>query len=687
MLIDKFVMQWTADTQSATMAIDTLESKARNVAKNAGSELEKGFKQIGDSANKAVNEIKDAELKSVGKNNAADRQSKQNIKDTANAHAEGSKSASKWSDVIQKMRTMFSSGGGDGGGIAGGAGALMGKMGAGKFGTGVASMLPGMSGLMAIGGAATIGAAALMVFSTSVNAANDQAEKAMHVRKEAWETGRNQTGYNQQVLAGKRMGLTEGETKAGLTGLADRLRDAVTDPYGEAALRFRQAGIKTGTAQNPRDIESTTRAVENYMRALSKNKGEAEGIAWATQRMGMTFEMAQAIVGQTDEEFQKRNEGLRGEAMLMTASQQEAKKYAMAKREVDFAMERSSIKLSREVTPSLTKFSEAMSESANKTNGVISIMGKFTAGIIDMGTKMLSFLDEKTSQMSDAYDEQEERKGLYEFGKANGVAFDNAVTEQYTDATYAKLKEMMQAQAAERGRLEGSGAPVAPDDNETSAAKRIREVSAAMAKFQQTLRNRSDLDDSEKQQMAMDAERAKDAVEKDGADVGTLSDILTQILGENKKHTKELAAQTKHGTPPIPVTPVTIGLEQALSLWASGLGKAAQLRGPEGAADAGTRGEYEKAARAQIEMQRNISYNANALVSEQTAQQALIGAKGAASSAANSAPVNITQENNFSITTSKDGQSGAMDIARQVNKVVGRNNADLANSSATTWRS
>ena len=53
MLVDKFVMKWTADTQEAAASIDELQAKADKFAEKAGDKLGEEFK-------KAAKDIADA---------------------------------------------------------------------------------------------------------------------------------------------------------------------------------------------------------------------------------------------------------------------------------------------------------------------------------------------------------------------------------------------------------------------------------------------------------------------------------------------------------------------------------------------------------------------------------------------------------------------------------------------------
>lgn len=230
MLLDKFVMSWSADTKQATQELTTLESSAKGVSDGIEKSMGEAFGSIGDQAKGAAQEVELAAKKmkaSAGdvqgtsqkvKQNQAKEE--QNAKALDGAHKKGLSSAERWERIVKGFKERFGGGGdgGKGGGIIGGA---MGE--AKTFGSGVVGALPGVSGLVAVGGAATLAAAAVAMFAKTISIANDRAERGLSVRKDAWEAGRSQTQYNAQVLKGKRLGLNEAEVKASMTGLVDKI--------------------------------------------------------------------------------------------------------------------------------------------------------------------------------------------------------------------------------------------------------------------------------------------------------------------------------------------------------------------------------------------------------------------------------------------------------------------------------
>lgn len=622
MLIDKFVMKWTADTQEAAASIDELQAKADKFAEKAGDKLGEEFKKAAKDIADAGEKLEAAAGSAGSAKGKSQKTDKDNAKALNDAHQQGAKSSEKMQGVVGKLREMFTANKESLSNAAGGAAG-----GAGRFAGGIAGILPGMSGIVALGGAASLAAAALFIMTKHVSAANDRAERAMTIRKEAWDTGRSQTQYNEQVLRGKKLGLTEEETQSSLTGMADRLRAAVTNPYGEEALRFRQAKIGVGSANKPRDIEDTTQAVVKYMRALAKAKGENEGIAWATQRMGMSFQMAEAYIKATDSELAKNNIELRNQAMLLTVSQIESKKYAVAQRAVDNSMELAGNRMSKSVTPALTRFSEALAKSAKESSGLVAMLGSVTEFFIDLATGIVNFLGKVGAASSKVLDNEGDRMQANNWLRAKGVVPEREEGREdgrgtrmvYSPEQIAKAKADMEAERQagiitkdDQGRDIGTKEGLRKSGIETLKDQYSKKVLA------------QDIPESEKESKLQQINAATESAEDTDLSLDDTNSILSQIFSESQKHTKELTAQTKHGTPPIPVIPVTIGLEQALSLWASGLGLGNGLTAPEGAANANTRGDYERTAKAQIAAQRDVSYNPNKLVSEEKTKNLLV---------------------------------------------------------------
>lgn len=622
MLIDKFVMQWTADTQSAAASIDELQAKAEKFAEKAGDKLGEEFKKAAKEIAEAGEKL-DAAAGSAGspkgKSQRADRE---NAKALNEAHQQGTKSSEKMQGVVGKLRELFST---NKDALANAAGGAAG--GAGRFAGGVAGMLPGMSGVVALGGAASLAAAALFVMAKHVGAANDRAERALTIRKEAWDTGRSQTQYNEQVLRGKKLGLTESETQSSLGGMANKLRAAVTNPYGEEALRFRQAKINVGTANKPRDIEDTTQAVVRYMRALAKAKGENEGIAWATQRMGMSFQMAESYIKATDEELAKNNAELKNQAMLLTVAQAESKKYAMAQRAVDDSMELAGNRMSKSVTPALTRFSEALAKSSKESSGLVAMLGTLTEFFIDLATGIVNFLGKVGAASSTVLENESDRMQADKWLRAKGIVPEREEGREDGRGTRMVYSPEQIAAAKVDMEAERQAGNITKDDQGrdigTKEGLRKSGIGVLRDKYSKQVMEQ-DIPEGEKAEKIQQINTATASAEESNLSLDDTNSILSQIFNESQKHTKELTAQTKHGTPPIPVIPVTIGLEQALSLWASGLGLGSGLKAPEGAAEAHTRGDYERTAKAQIAAQRDVSYNPNKLVSEETSRKSLV---------------------------------------------------------------
>lgn len=689
MIIDKFVMKWKLDTADASKSLKDIQKESSQAAKQIQEDSKDAVKSINESARESAESAASASKQATEKAAAAAKQAAEKAKKDAEEAkkpaklpraapadkkppstrrpptprtAPGEEGAPDWSKLSKTIHQLIR------------AGEMGGRLG--SFGWHSLRIFPGMGSLMKFGVGLMSATATVAAFTKSIQTANDRAERALKIREEAWGTARSITGFNQQVLKGKSLGMTEAETRDSLTAFANRLREAIVNPYGEAAFRYRQYGIQTGTHRQPRDVEAILRDVIGRARGMAATTGGPnEGIAFLTQRMGMSFTMARRLMEATDEQLKEYNSDMKEQARHLTVSQALAEKYAIAQRNLDFAVEKAGTEVATAITPALRDFTKQLEESAEKTDGLVAVVGEVTAGIINLGTEIVNFLD-NVFQAAGKYI----RKGTDNFEdmmELERILRERGVKPAISGFGFsADVFSQSQLQMARNIRDRIGKKPEKEDDE----LRKVREG------FTKAL-GESGLDDKTKEEVAKKGDEQIKLLAKQGRSLEYISEYLKQLLGESKKQTPELEAQTKHGTPPIPIQPVTIGLEQALSLWASGLGKASFLRGPLGAAAAGSRAEYEQRAKEHIQAQLSVTYNPNLLATQGAAQAAMTGANMAAHAGGLTPGVaNIQQSNVYQVTVEGNADTAtAHQIPELLKASQDQANRNLVNNSATVW--
>lgn len=693
MLIEKFTMLWQADTARASADVDSLRTKSEDSAKKTSKAFKESFEDVGKKAKEASDDVKKAagEMADASermKKAKAEKQTKQesdNINGLKDAQKKTETNAGRWEKIVTGLKAAFSQQGSQkiletaAGGVGGGASA------GGSMMLGLAEKLPGigsgitsLAGLSALGAGAAAAAVVVGTFAMTIAAANKYAEDGLTARKRAWEMGLDQFNMNKQMVVGRKMGLSDEETGASLRGIFARVKEAGTQPYGEAALRFRQAGIKVGVGGRSRDVEAITQDIIKHTRELAKAKGQTEAIAWATQRMGMSFEMAEKYATATDAQMKSYNQDVRQQAADLTVGQLMSKQYAIAQRDVGNSMDMAGRHMSGFVTPALTRFSEKLADSANRTDGVISAIGKMSAAIIDFATNALGWLDRLSAYAGDIFGQHWTVEQQREVEQMNGFeAYLHANKEKYglQNATDDQIKGKAQVDVSllHSDRYQDPVQLQALRDFMNANQKahdegKVTSFATGNEKISQTFDagNKqiaaADMTPEKREETSAEWDKIRQQMQEGSLTADKANEMLQSLLEVNKKQLSVSQAQLKNSMPPIPVQPVTIGLEQALSLWASGIGKAAQLKAPEQAQPANERADFERVARAQINAKRDITYNPNTLVSQEQSQRLWDSKKGTSAAVGqinvqSDAPVVVNTATKEAVTTNNTSRT------------------------------
>lgn len=560
MLGDKFVMMWKADTSQAQAAIDQLEKSADSAAKNTGKALEEAIRALTSAAQVAVKDLQttaqntqNAASQAVDTANEADRRaesSRRRKRKTAallggtgreEARQQASQPSQQSQAAIKVDRLTV---------VANNATVLAGGSGAPKSRR--RSKEKGNTASVFLGN----------VLAKAFTAVGDKIVSALTSGlKNVWESGKQSEGkMNEAAYAGfantggfegakfrlRSAGVSDESAAKSISGLGARVLEAKSQPWGEANLRFRQAGVSTAGGAD--------KVVERVLDRVRAFKDPAEGAAWAAQRLGMDFETMRRYAEMSAEEVENANEKQREYALIMGVTGEKSKELSKAQGELGIEVDKVKSKFLSALLPSVTRLTQEFTKLVPQFDEAADKFGSFMGKIIDSLTNDLS-------KLSKDIDSEGFLKGIWKWtnDRLNEVDKD---TEKIWDTLTGK---------------EGSH-------------------------FNPT-----------QEQIAKTAEKQLQEAQKQ-----------TKIQDENKKIQDKMA---KHMVPPIPVKPIQLGLEQALSLWASGMGQQGKLKASADAEAATTRGKVEEMAMQAVPLKMNVQYDGS-LVAGSSATSKLFGGKG-----------------------------------------------------------
>lgn len=536
MILEKFVMQWLADTKQATADIDKLDKKAEDVEKRRRTMTKELVKNLKEYASEGYDYARGMNREMGMAANAADR------------IAKGFKS--------------------------GGVGAAV-----------TAVALPAI-----ITGA---------VFAISRSIANKYADENRQAPQAAWNAGLSDSARARAQTMGSFLGVSAADVDASRASMFERAKTAAVNPYTIEALRYRQAGISVRSGGGMRNMEDITKDIIKALRS-DKFKNESEKIAWATLHMGMSFSEASKYARATDEEMARYNANLDKSAAILMASNAASQEYIKSQNEVETKFKMVGNTMNVAVAPAMSRFYKMIEDNSDNIDNItVKISKVFTAivdGITDLGNKVLGWFGSK-SEMEQEYESKTNEELSKIIENERKKLQDNHLAEYG-----ATSQELLTAERVKRER--------------EAAAKVKADLAAPYAKEKEQINNAPGLNDAQRTDMLNALKSTYDVIVKMGGSSDQLVGLAQRLLDEQVKGNQIAHAQAEFSRPPIPVQPVTVGLEQALSLWASGAGKAAGLAGPAGAAPANTRADYEKLGKQALYLGRDPAYNPNQLASQ-----------------------------------------------------------------------
>lgn len=592
MIIEKFVMQWTADTKQASTDVETLNKQAEETAgktHDAVAQLFDNIKALADEGLKG-----------------------------AKASAEEIKEAAKAMEDAKKAPSAPPGGGGVGGGRIGGPGAPPPVPGPplalppppGFVAGGAGAGLGGLAGIAALivplAAAAMVATVGKKVVEVGLEQVQKQGEINKDMRRSAWEMGQAPIGAQQAIARGQALGLTREEVIASQTSMFERAKAAANNPYSIEALRYRQAGISvTGPGGGMRTMEDINAQLVKVMNS-GKFKSEAAKIAWATEHMGMSFEEASKLATMSASSVNQLNNKVKEQAIRATISQAASELFIQSQKNYDNALNNASMAVNTSLAPSWARLVEKIVEYEPYIVRFGEALGDVAAWFVEATIQTI------------------------EFGEGLARAIDSAidyVLEAFMEMAVSIKGYLVKAipflsQGEEKGPGPYSASQGLAEQNEKyklqAQAERNKGVDELIKKYTDKVMASTQDKTLQNSLIAAITKLAEDNREGNKS-LKSVEMLMGSMVKLNSGMAETAKQQAEYSRPPIPVQPVQIGMEQALSLWASGLGKAAGMQGPAAAAEANTRAEYEKFAKYQMQAQLSPTWNPNTLMSPQEA--------------------------------------------------------------------
>ncbi|OQS41013.1 hypothetical protein [Chromobacterium haemolyticum] len=538
MILDTFVLSYKADTGEAEAKINKLDKASQDSVSKARMNAEKAIKQLNatlQEANQKANNEMDSGM---------------------------SRFTQGMQNRISQLRSLA---GGAVGGVAGAARGLGGALG------GAAGLGPIMGTIGVLGSAAGVVAA----FSAALGTATQRAKEAAQAEKHAWEQGMSTTQMLRGLVVGQRLGLTDAQTTEAMRGFHARAQQVALERrialpgqlLSPEAIAFQKFGGKIGG-----DYEANLQRIIARQRAQVESGAISQGRA--IQRLmtvfGVNFEFASAAIKASNEEIKNLSKNLEAETLTKAAQLAESKKLAAETKKLEDGQKKFGDTVSSKVTPALADLYGKMTKTGQNTNSLAEAIGNLGAAIARVFGGIIEKVQQLRSEaplkalINEQYDEVYDE--LKKAGKSKNI-------------TMAQFDELVKQTIRERS----SGIFAARESGQKAVG--IDEVVNRWIKG--TTKGEKPL-----------SEEAIRKAQTMALRQGWTGTMLEQHLKEIASNTGNIQKDQTEGNADLKGirqnTAPAMGIEQALGLWAAGVGKAAGFTPSEGFAGK-TRAEYEKA--------------------------------------------------------------------------------------------
>lgn len=605
-VLDVFVLQYRADTAQAEAAIDALEKKAQSAAKNipitASVDTAAASAAI-DALEKKLNGITQSRNININFTNSV-------VPSPAIIGATIGRAAAVAFMQAARIPVPPGAGGGGAGGRGGAGGGGAGGAG-GRFASSVLgqlnSLAPGLSHFVGIigslGPVLAVAAAGALTFKLGIEAANKAVESFKQLKTDAWASGVTERTLTRQHVIGERLNIANAEVTQSMKGFTDKVKQigmlgasGAYINYGDPTLRLKQFFDRTigtpvsGRGQNlqVKSLNVSIAQITEYIRQLDKSEGRNRALAVATQHFGLTLEFARKKLEASSDQIKASTEGVNAEVASRIMLTVESNRLANAQLQLQNTQARLSRTIASESTPAMVNLLNAMNQTQGASDSLATTLGKLSASMLNFAADAVTGISElmnripaiindpsilkKLSERKSAVQEEAAELARRTPGMTLGEAAQQ-VAEKHGEKDFTQLLKSI-----ERGVFDpiNKAKKEASDDvNRAYVSKTLKEDQSLFTFGDKGQTNRFGATRDIMAQ-AVGIMRMESGSVKPGSFDEHLKAIIDGIKGGNDVTKEQLKAQQE--TNKLLFQTANVTLEQAFSMWASGLGKAGGMQ-------------------------------------------------------------------------------------------------------------
>lgn len=465
--------------------------------------------------------------------------------------------------------------------------------GGGKFGELLGKLGP-MGIAAAVGVAAIAGAVSIAV--AGIEDAREAAKEAVELGDKAYEARLNQGELIRAQNIGRTRGLSDEETSKSAKGVYDKgaeiraaQRQAARDPasgFNNPLIKqgnlFKKAGVDVSAA-----LGTQIEQQDKYLRALVASGEQERALVEGVELFGRSLHDVRSVLATTAEASETSALTMAQENNRRRDLQKSSENLATAEGKLEAARKKNDERVLSKTVPATEGFTKALTEWEEAIAPLKDVWGDFVAGLIEGLTSLVNMGKDAANFFtwgSNNHTKQESKD------REVTAAGDKAVEQLRMDATVQGgrgNRPSAEAEAAARKTAEEAKGKEFEANFADSEKTRKAGITEQVNKAVDTLVTKKDgkqlFEGREVSQSDIDTAKSKAsaAAEKDpNVDLQKeTNDILRDLLNQTAESGKVQEAQTnltkkiESNTTPL----VNTGLEQAMALWAGGMGKGGGL--------------------------------------------------------------------------------------------------------------
>lgn len=617
MLLDLFTIKYVVDAGDAEKEIDRISNRAGKARNNTEQSGKEGVDAIGGAADAARRAIENT-------GTAADK---------ANARVERLKEgvfrikgiigqigdvgtmikAGGWWGAMSSAARLFPGretpsptpsgvSGGGAGGVGGTGAAAAGAAASGGAGGIARATIAALGGpaVVVTAVAAALGAVGFWGVKSGHEIAKASEEKYGQLKRQAWSAGMSTQSLLTHQISGEKLGISREQMLSGLSGLNEKIKEVAlhrAQPMGGIDMKtgidtnplsrlFRARGIKIQQGKHLESMDKIWKVIVDDLRAAAEKQGTNYALARATQQYGLDFEQASKIISATSAQVREMTQGIKQQAIQETILAQVTKNYSNSQSALKVEQEKTETLIRAKVVPGMVSWSKETTQLEKNMRPLYSIMGDVKRMAIDLATGALHWFNEGLEAAANLGEKIKNLPDTINEGAAAlGKSFNNMITD-----LRGKIPSMLGG-LDEAGVAAEKAATEAQYKAEADLRKKDREKRKAEEEADQKARTEAGRKrafkawEEEKGRKMTQAEKDKYAplVDQMIAEGKLSADDNQQMLGvmqviaeDQKKGMEANDAQFQVEKEKLSqiVVNTSVGLEQALAMWAGGIGRA-----------------------------------------------------------------------------------------------------------------